>query len=282
MNQVSRRDFVKQGGAFLAATSLVSLAGCSKRESQANASIPLGVQLYSVRTEAENDLPGTLQKIAKMGYDGVEFAGFYGHSATEIKQWLDNNGLQSCGSHTQLTALSPENFEATVEFNKTLGNKYLVVPWLPEEMRSDWKQIADKFNELSEQLKPHGMLVGYHNHDFEFQPVNGQIPWDIFAQNTHPEVILQLDTGNCMHGGADALETLKRYPGRAITVHLKEYSASNPNAIIGEGDVPWQEVLNFCETKGGTEWYIIEEEKDVYPPLVAIEKSYNNFQALKA
>ncbi len=282
MKRVSRREFVKQSSAALAATSLVSLVGCSKQEGTAKKTIPLGVQLYSVRTECEKDFPGTLQTIAKIGYDGVEFAGFYGYEAADIKQLLDENGLKCCGSHTQLTALSPENFEATVEFNKTIGNKYLVVPWLPEELRSDWTKVAEEFNNLSEQLKPHGMLVGYHNHDFEFQPVDGQLPWDVFAQNTNPEVILQLDTGNCAHGGGNALETLKRYPGRATTIHLKEYSESNPNAIVGEGDIPWQEVLTFCETEGGTEWYIIEEEKDVYPPLVAVEKCYNNFQALKA
>ena len=95
-------------------------------------------------------------------------------------------------------------------------------------------------------------------------------------------MILQLDLGNCAHGGGNALETLKRYPGRATTIHLKEYSESNPDAMVGEGDIPWQEVLTFCETEGGTEWYIIEEEKDVYPPLVAVEKCYNNFQAFKA
>ena len=141
MKRVSRREFVKQSSAALAATSLVSLVGCSKQEAAATKTIPLGVQLYSVRTECEKDFPGTLQTIAKIGYDGVEFAGFYGYEAAEIKQLLDENGLKCCGSHTQLTALSPENFEATVEFNKTIGNKYLVVPWLPEEMRSDWTKL---------------------------------------------------------------------------------------------------------------------------------------------
>ncbi len=282
MKRVSRRDFVKQSSAVLAATSLVSWAGCSKQEAAAKKDIPLGVQLYSVRTECEKDLPGTLKTIANIGYDGVEFAGFYGYEAADLKQLLDENRLRCCGSHTQLADLTPEKFDATVEFNKTIGNKYIIVPWLSEELRSDWKQVAEKFNQLDEQLKPHGMKIGYHNHDFEFEPVNGELPWDIFAQNTNPDVILQLDTGNCEQGGGNAVETLKRYPGRATTIHLKEYSATNPDAIIGEGDIPWQEVLNFCETKGGTEWYIIEEEKEVYPPLVAIEKCYNNFQALKS
>jgi sugar phosphate isomerase/epimerase len=84
-----------------------------------------------------------------------------------------------------------------------------------------------------------------------------------------------------MHGGGDAIPYLKRYPGRAVTVHLKEYSATNKNAIVGEGDIPWEELLNLCETIGGTKWYIIEEEKDVYPPLEGVELCYKNFRKLR-
>lgn len=283
MEKVSRRSFIKQSGAALAA---VSVLGCQKQQTlTAPKTIPLGVQLYSVRTECEKDLPRTLEAVAKIGYQGVEFAGFYNYAAADLKKLLDDNGLKCCGSHTQLSAVSPENWDATVEFNHIIGNPYLVVPWIPEEMRTPvdkWKELADFFNELADKIKPHGMKIGYHNHDFEFKLTDGLVPWDVFAANTQPEVILQLDTGNASIGGADALKTLTAYPGRAVTIHLKEYSATNPNAIMGEGDIPWKEVLAFCETQGGTEWYIIEEEKDIYPPLVAIEKCFKNFMAIKA
>jgi sugar phosphate isomerase/epimerase len=286
MEDVSRRSFIKQSGAALAAVSAVSLLGCQKKEAlPAQKAIPLGVQLYSVRFECEKDLPKTLETVKKIGYQGVEFAGFYNYAAQDVKTLLDNNGLKCCGSHTQFPALSAENLEATIAFNHTIGNKYVVCPWIPEELRKsidDWKKMGDFFNGLDEKLKPHGMRIGYHNHNMEFIAIDGQAPWDVFAAATHPDVILQLDTGNAASGGADAYQTLIKYPGRAVTIHLKEYSATNPNAIIGEGDMPWKEMLKFCETKGGTEWYIIEEEKEAYPPLVAIEKCYNNFQALKS
>ena len=278
----TRRHFLKAACAL----SAVGVLSCSKKESEmGQKTIPLGVQLYSVRTECEKDFPGTIQKIAGIGYAGVEFAGFYGYSAPDIKKILDDNGLACCGSHTQLTALAPDTIDATIDFNAVLGNKYLIVPWLPEEKRQtvdDWKKLAEEFNVLAEKVKAQGMLVGYHNHDFEFKPIDGQLPWDVFAQNTNDDVILQLDTGNCMHGGGDAIATLKRYPGRATTIHLKEFSETNPNAILGEGDVAWQQVFEFCESLGGTEWYIVEEEKDIYPPLEAIAKCYANFEELKA
>ena len=93
---------------------------------------------------------------------------------------------------------------------------------------------------------------------------------------------MQFDTGNAMHGGGNAIEYLRKYPGRAITVHLKEYSETNNQALIGEGDIPWQELFTLCETIGGTQWYIIEEEKDAYPPIVGVEKSLANFRKLQA
>ncbi|MDZ7314878.1 MAG: TIM barrel protein [candidate division KSB1 bacterium] len=281
MKQQTRRTFLKESGAVIAATALL---GCQKKESTRSAAIPLGVQLYSVRKECEQNLPATLEAVAKIGYQGVEFAGFYNYSAKELKALLDANGLKCCGSHTPFDALQPENFEATVAFNHELGNKYLICPWLPEERRKtidQWKELAAFFNELAEKAKPHGMRIGYHNHHFEFQNLDGELPWDVFAAHTREDVILQLDTGNAASGGADAYQTLIKYPKRAVTIHLKEFSQSNPNAVLGEGDIPWKDVFTFCETQGGTEWYIIEEEKEIYPPLVAIERCYKNFQALK-
>ena len=283
MTHLTRRQFVKASGAACALASVGALR-CTQQQPETK-KIPLGVQLYSVRKDCEDDFVATIKKVAEIGYQGVEFAGFYGYSAAELKTILDDHGLLCCGSHTQLADLSPEKLDATAEFNSMIGNKYLIVPWLPEEKRQtvdDWKKLAEDFNALAEKLKAQDMKTGYHNHDFEFKPLDGQLPWDVFAQNTADDVILQLDTGNCMHGGADALATLTRYHGRAGTIHLKEHSESNPNAILGEGDVPWQEIFSFCETKGATEWYIIEEEKDIYPPLEAIAKCYENFQTLKA
>ncbi len=243
--------------------------------------IPVGVQLWCVRKEAEKDFAGTVAAITKMGYQGVEFAGFYDLKAADIRKILDDNGLKCCGSHTQYPTIQPDKLQATIDFNKTIGNKYLIIPYLDPKTHATkqaWIDEAKFFNDLAEKVKAHGMLVGYHNHTHEFKPIDGELPWDIFAQNTSKDVILQLDTGNC---GVDPIPYLEKYPGRAVTVHLKERSATNPAALVGEGDIDFKRVLEFCETKGGTEWYIIEEEKEAYPPLVGVEKSLQNFRKLR-
>ncbi len=284
MVKLSRRQFVKVGGATAALASLGVLNRCASKQ-ESTSSIPVGVQLYSVRSEMQKDVPKTLEAMAGIGFQGVEFAGFFDYAAQDLKRLLDANGLQCCGSHTPITDLAEDKIDATLEFNKTLGNPYIIVPWIAEKDRQtvdDWKKLADQFNAWAEKLKGEGMRIGYHNHNFEFTPIDGQQPWDIFARNTVSDVILQLDTSNAADGGVDPLETLKKYPGRTTTIHMKEYSADNPNAILGEGDIPWKEVLAFCESEGGTEWYIIEEEKDVYPPIEAVAKCYKNLQALRS
>ena len=117
------------------------------------------------------------------------------------------------------------------------------------------------------------MRVGYHNHSIEFTALDGELPWDTFFGQTKKEVIMQFDTGNAMHGGGDATVYLKRYPGRAATVHLKPFSKAKPNALMGDDELPWPTLFELCETIGDTEWYIVEYESDAYPPLISVRKS---------
>jgi sugar phosphate isomerase/epimerase len=276
-DQINRRDFMKTSAGLVAAAGVGSSLLAGK-------TIPVGLQLYSVRKECEKDFVKTVTAVGNMGYQGVEFAGYYNYSAKQLRKILDDNGLKCCGTHTQLDTLLGDQFEKTIEFNKILGNKYLIVPWLAEEKRQtvkDWINIAGLFNSLSAKAKPHGMRIGYHNHTFEYQPLDGKTPWDLFAENTDKDVILQFDSGNAGEGGAETVPYLKKYPGRTVTIHIKEFSKTNKKAILGEGDVPWQEVFHICETTGGTEWYIIEEEKDVYPPLPCVEMCLKNYQKMR-
>jgi sugar phosphate isomerase/epimerase len=171
-----------------------------------------------------------------------------------------------------------------MEFSRTIGNKYVIVPSLDREKtktKEGWLKTAKLFNEISDKTRSEGVLIGYHNHTQDLEPIEGEIPWDIFFGNTNKEVIMQLDVGHAVHGGADPVALLKKYPGRAITVHLKEYSATNDKALIGEGDVKWQDVFAACESIGGTQWYIIEEESGQYPPLEAAETSLKNYKKLR-
>ncbi len=244
-------------------------------------SIKVGVQLYSVREDCQRDLPGTLRAIARIGYAGVEFAGYYGYDAKTLRQMLDDNGLLCCGTHIGIDQLLGDNFERTLEFHQTLGCPYLIVPGLPEVYRSSrqkWIETAELFNQIAARLEPYGFRTGYHNHWIEFEPLEGELPWDIFFSRTRPDVIMQIDTGNALHGGAEAAPFVRKYPGRAVTVHVKEFSRTNPSAVIGEGEVNWSDFFEACETVGGTEWYIMEQETYAHPPLETIRLC---FEAMK-
>lgn len=246
--------------------------------------IPIAVQLYSVREDCQKDFPGTLKAIAEMGYEGVDFAGYYDYDAKTIRTMLDDLGLRAAGCHTGLNTLTGDELAKTVEFNRILGNKYLVVPWLPDEYRDSadaWKRTADVFNDIAAKLAPEGMVTGYHNHHVEFTPYEGgQTGWDIVFANTGPGVVMQIDLGNALHGGADPITYLKRYPKRALTVHLKEYATDNDKALVGEGDVDWMQVFDVVENQGVTDWYIVEQESYPYPPMESVKRCLDNLKAM--
>ncbi|MDE2126952.1 MAG: sugar phosphate isomerase/epimerase [Armatimonadetes bacterium] len=245
--------------------------------------IPIALQLYSVREDCARDLPGVLKAVAGMGYEGVEFAGYYGRTAAELRALLDENGLKCCGTHTGIDTLLGPKLTETVEFNKTIGNRFLIVPGLPRERtesRAAWQETARVINGIAADLEPLDMQVGYHNHHTEFTPLDGELPWDTFFGATRSDVVMQFDTGNAMHGGADAPPFLERYPGRALTVHLKEYKQGWDQALIGEGDIPWQEIFRLCETSAGTQWYIVEQESYAFPPLECVDKCLKNLKAM--
>jgi sugar phosphate isomerase/epimerase len=244
----------------------------------------VGLELYSVREDCAKDLPGVLKAVAKMGYQGVEFAGYHGRTAEELRKLLDENGLKCCGTHIALDALLGENLEKTIAFNKTLGNKYLIVAYLPENrLNTKEKCIATAkiFNEVARKLEPHGMMTGYHCHDGDFKPMaSGEIPWDMLFDNLDKKVVMQFDIGNAMSAGVQAAPYLEKYPGRALTVHIKDHSKTNNKALLGEGDVNWKEVIPLLRGKAGTEWFIIEQESYAFPPLECVEKCLRNFEKM--
>ena len=273
MQPFSRRNFLKSSSALaLGATAIQPFrlfAAAAKKK------IPIGVQLYSVRKNCEKDLPGTLNAVGKIGFEAVEFAGYYGRDAKTLRKLLDDAGLKCCGTHTGLDTLLGDKLQPTIEFNKTIGNKFLIVPSLPSKYskrREDWQKAADLFNEISDKVRPQGMIVGYHNHDPEFKPLGGEMPWDTFFNRARNEVVIQFDTGNAGDLGVDPRIYLKKFPGRVASVHVKPFSKKNPNALIGEDELVWPEIFELCETVAGVEWYIIEYERDNEPPLVSIEK----------
>lgn len=278
---MNRRHFLKTGAGVAALG--MSLQGLSQMVHAADNAkkIPIGVQVYSVRQEAAKDTAAMLKAIAEIGYKGVEFAGYYGHSAEDLRKMMDDNGLVCCGTHTGVNTLLGDEFKKTVEYNKILGNKYLIAPSGLEralETKDGARMTAYLFNELADKAAEHGMLVGYHAHAGDLKKVDDTTPWDRFFSQTKKEVVMQMDTGNCWHGGVDPVEVLKRYPGRATTVHLKTFGGDR-ETVIGDDKTDWPAVFAACEDTGGTEWYIVEHETGA-DPVKAIKGCFEGLRKL--
>jgi len=263
---MTRRDFVR-----LSATAAAAgwVGGC---ETEGSKKIPVGVQLYSVRRTCQKDFPGTLKAVAAIGYKGVEFAGYWNTSARDIRKMLDDDGLVACGTHTAYETVRGDELQKTIEFNHIIGNRFLIVPSMTARTKDDWKKRAGEFNEIAVKLKPENMRVGYHSHQGDFRKYDGEASWEIFGANTSPDVILQLDTANATEGGADALAELKKFPGRTRSIHIKA-AGGGPEAVIGEDKLDWPAIFAWCESQGGTEWYVLEHESSAHE-LDAITRSY--------
>ncbi|KPK63505.1 MAG: hypothetical protein AMK73_05035 [Planctomycetes bacterium SM23_32] len=230
-------------------------------------SIPIGLQLFSVRGECEKDLAATLKAVADLGYVGAEPWGFsgeepewMGHSADEIRAMLDDNGLTCCGFHLSTGALLGENLPRTVEFNRILGNRFLIIAMDKQRMSAmdTIKELAGILNDTARKVEPEGMFVGYHAHGFDFSQVEGQTAWDHLFSRTRDEVIMQMDIGNCARGGGDPIATLRKFPNRARSLHLKDYGGPE-GSVIGEGEADWDTIFEIVETSQNTEWFVVEE-----------------------
>ena len=255
---VTRRSFLKAGaaGAAVAATGrpLLGAEAGKKR-------IRVGMQRYSLRRECKSEFVKVLGELAKMGYEGVEFAGYYGwdRKPAEFRKLLDDHGLACCGTHTHIGTLLGASLQKTIALHKTLGNRFLMVPSLPGQYRKGkqgWLKTAKLFSDIAARAKPQGMVVGYHNHSVEFKPIDGEVPWDILFGAAGPDVAMQLDIGNCMGGGGDPVHFLRKYAARAWTIHLKE--SGGGDGVVGQGKAPWKEIFAIARTQAVTEWHIVE------------------------
>jgi len=230
--------------------------------------IPIGLQLYSVRGECARDLPGALRSTAQIGYAGAEPWGYngetldwQGHPVRDIRKMFDDNGLNCCGMHLTTGSLSDDNLQRTVEFNRILGNRFLIVAADQKRTGSldGVMELAAILNGAADRLAGEGMFTGYHAHGFDFGTLsNGEIAWDVLFANTQQAVIMQMDIGNCASGGGDPIATLRKFPNRARSVHLKDFGGPE-GSVIGEGQADWPEVFRLCEETQNTEWYVVEE-----------------------
>src|SRR5579864_2661552 len=175
LKAMNRRTFLETTTTVAAATLLTGRFGWAAGEHKIE---KIGVQLYTVRDQMKTDFDGTIAKVAQIGYKEVEFAGYFGHTAQQVRAVCEKNGLDPVSTHVQYDELDAK-FPSVIEDSKTIGLKYVVCPWIPEDIRKNpdiWKQAAEKFNHCGEQTQKAGMQFAYHNHWFEFLPVNGKLP----------------------------------------------------------------------------------------------------------
>jgi len=278
-DQMTRREFSKS---LLAAMGRSGVIGRGYSESTLKL---VALQLFTIRELTEDDFLGAVEKVAKIGYDALEFAGYGGLSAKEVKQLIDNLGLIPVGSHEGFEGLA-KGLEARIEFNLELGNKYIVVPSMPGQWRDKgvdgFKQFGERLNVMGEKIKQAGMGFCYHNHNFEFEKVDGKYLYDHLFEATDPELVkAQVDIYWVQVGGEDPVAHLKKYAGRCPLLHMKDMTAGEDKmfAPVGAGIIDMKGIIQTAR-ETGAEWFIVEQDSMQLPVLEAIEISLKNMRNL--
>src|SRR5713101_2440782 len=251
-------------------------------------SIPVGLELYSVRDELKKDPEGTVRAVAQMGYQGVEFyAPYFGWSESQTKQTrklLDDLGIRCFSTHNDSSFLSPEKISRARDMNLILGSKYVVMASAkPKPGPDGWKAVADSLNVAADELEASGLKAGYHNHQREFTPDGSQRPIEILAKNTKPSVMLQLDVGTCLEAGSDPGAWIRANPGRIRSLHCKDWSpdpAKGYSVLFGEGSADWKDIFEAAETAGGVEYYLVEQEGSRFSELETAERCLKALRAI--
>lgn len=253
-------------------------------------SIPVGLELYSVREELKRDPQATVRAVAEMGYQCVEFYAPYfdwtENQAKEMRKLLDDLGIRCFSTHNDGSYFSKEKLPKARDFNLILGSKYLVMAWSqPKPGVDGWKSVAETLNVAAEELEPAGLKAGYHNHQQEFRPsadlpMNAR-PIEIIAKNTKPTIMLQLDVGTCVEAGSDPIAWIRANPGRIRSLHLKDWSpdpAKGYAVLFGEGVTDWKNIFVAAEGVGEVEYYLVEQEGSRFPELETARKCLQEFR----
>jgi sugar phosphate isomerase/epimerase len=288
----SRRDFLKTGSASLVyGSSLLSATSLFAQTLK----LPLAIQLYSVRQLLPTDYEGTLKELSALGYREVEAAGYYNHSAAEIKQAMDNAGLKLVSAHYSSDDLHKQ-FDQIVAFNKELGVSYIICssPRLKDPSRlanmnqqqradaytlDDWRWNADEFNVLGEKVNAAGLRFGYHNHVNEFHKKDGVVPYVELMRLTDPsKVTMELDCGWVIVGGGDPIEYLRNYPTRISMLHVKDFKRPDPTgtnhpevAELGQGSIDYRPILQEAAKSGNIKHCFVEQEAFTVPPMQSLK-----------
>ena len=242
----------------------------------------IGIQLYTIREDLKKDFEGTLKKIAKIGFNAVETAGysdrkFYGFEPKKFKKYTEKLGLVAQSSHTDVKL---KNLDQIIDDTLEAGMEYVVQPSVSSDRRKsidDYKKLADEFNVIGEKCNKSGLRFAYHNHAFEFEKMDGQIPYDVLLNNTQTDFLtMQLDTYWMVYGGYQPIDYFNKYPGRFELLHIKDMdnTEKRESTEIGKGIIDFQEIFK-ANKKSGMKYFYLEQEEFKMPVFKSLAISYN-------
>lgn len=284
---MKRNEFLKLSG--LAFAGLATKPGFASFSEEAGKLKNFGIQLWSVRDDMGKDAKGTLKQLASYGYKQIEsFEGakgmFWGMSNTEFKSYMDELGMKIVASHCDIT----KDFEKKAADAAAIGMKYLICPWKgPQKELDAFKKFADEFNQKGEICKRNGIRFAYHNHDYSFVTMNGEMGQDVMMKNTDPKLVdFELDMYWVVAGGQDIETWLNKYPKRFRLCHVKDRkkgateAEKDASVVVGTGGINYAKILKTAK-KQGMEYYIIEQEKwDGTTPMGAAQANANYMKVL--
>ena len=246
----------------------------------------IGLQLYSVREAAGKDFLGTVRRVADMGYDGIQFAGFFDTPAKELKIVLDEKGIEPAGAHVSFDALKDNHLSETLEYNSEIGNDLLICPFLPEEVRKtgdDYKKVAEVLSKIGEKCKKQGFTFAYHNHDFEFKTFDGDTGFDLLFSHSDPEFVkVELDCYWATFAGLDPRSIIEKYNERVISLHIKdmkEVNGQKRSIEIGSGVLDIDGLLQVGN-QFGVKWFVVEQEQFDGDPMESSKVNINHLKQI--
>lgn len=281
---MNRRNFLSTAtGGSLGA---LAIAGFTPGQSLAADRLKkVGVQLYTVRNEMAKDFEGSLQQIAGIGYDQVEFAGYYNHEPKQVRALLDRLGLDAPSAHVPLKDIR-ENMSSVIENAKIIGHRYLICPYLTENERKtldQYKEYAALFNKAGEACKKAGIQFGYHNHDFEFMAIDGRMPFDLLLAETDRNLVkIELDLYWTVKARQNPVAFMKKNPGRFVAFHVKDMDNTEKGFFteVGRGVINFKEIFQ-AGRQAGVDLFIVEQDQTPGSPFDSLRISHDYLSRLQ-
>ncbi|HEY0779527.1 MAG TPA: sugar phosphate isomerase/epimerase [Gemmatirosa sp.] len=277
----SRRDFLRTAAAVAAGALVLPLGAAAAAPVMAPPAHVPGIQLYTVRTLMQHDVEGTLGSLARLGYKEVEFAGYFGRDPKTLRTTLDGLGLTAPSVHVPLELLRG-SLGPSLDAAATLGHKYVVCPWVPEDQRTPdgFRRIVDDLARIGPEVKARGMQLAYHNHDFEFKPMpDGRLPYDLILSGTDKALVqMELDLYWITYAGRDPLAYIAADPARFSLVHAKDLSRTGGTAHmadVGQGSIDFRNIFAHAQFQH----YFVERD-DTTDPLTSARVSERALSAL--